>query len=274
MISGFFYFKRSNSFSCSLIFFIFIIYFFASNLPISSDSDRKLQTLFVTADILNVRIRPDKKSDKIGFLPYGTKIQTEKAQTFEIQNGIKVYWYYYPESNGYVLGEFLSNTEPAKGKKKTVLYKLYRDRCAQNIKQSLALYANIADLYVDMQEEGGGCSTGLLRGKYTFNQNVLVISDLKGVGLKNNCPFDDNKVSFAELEKRLLNIARVKGDLYLRYDPDLDGLVTEEVLKQVSSEGWKVNKSKCSFEKYFECKYTNEPVLTSKGYFCFKENSL
>ncbi|PKA17521.1 SH3 domain-containing protein [Leptospira haakeii] len=270
MISGFFHVRLPKPLAIALLF-----YFFITHYPVSSEPERKLQTLFVTADVLNVRIRPDKKSDKIGILPFGSKIQVERAQTFEIQNGAKIYWYYFPEINGYVFSDFLSETEPALGKKKAVLYKFYGDRCALYNKQRMTLYANTVDLYIDQQEEGGSCSTGLLRGKYTFRQNALVISGLKGMGLKDHCPsFDDNKTSIQELEKRLLTISKIKGDLILYYDPVLDGFVTENFAQDMTSNGWKINKSKCSFEKYSECKYSEKLILESEGYFCFTEHSL
>ncbi|WP_135669095.1 SH3 domain-containing protein [Leptospira wolffii] len=151
---------------------------------IAKESEDRLR--YVTADVLNVRIRPDRQSEKLGFLPYGTKILAERAQTFEVQNNAKIYWFYIPDMDGYVFGDFLSDILPPEGKKKAILFLYSGNNCGYYKNETLTIQDGIARLEIDWEEEGGFCSKGLLEGIVSFRNGRMSTSQWKGNRLKDH----------------------------------------------------------------------------------------
>ncbi|MFB5650862.1 hypothetical protein ACE5IS_09475 [Leptospira wolffii] len=224
---------------------------------------------------MNVRIRPDRQSEKLGFLPYGTKILVEKAQTFEVQNRSKIYWFYFPEMQGYIFGDYLSDSPPPKGKKKASLYLYSGDNCGYYQNETLTLQDGIARLEIDWEEEGGFCSKGLLEGIVSFRNGRMSISQWKGDRLKDHCSSaseTDPKLTEDDLKKRLMFYAGIEEDLELYYDPLLDGYATEKIIQMYKSGKWKIDKKSCSIRQDYECKYSDKNTTQSLGYFCFRNS--
>lgn len=78
------------------------------------------ENLFITASALNIRERPMQKSKIVNIIPFGTQVQVAKTTNSEIISKQNNYWYYYPKSNGYIFGNFLSKRK-SKLKKKMIL---------------------------------------------------------------------------------------------------------------------------------------------------------
>jgi len=121
---------------------------------------------YVTADLLSLRRRPDVSADRLNIIPFGTEVRTSGPV-----EGAEIPWHHLPDLDGYVSGEYLSESQPT-GREVLALECRGYDSYNYSMVDLLILSSGVVHSYT-MQGNPAGFRVSIGPGTYAVSRDSL-----------------------------------------------------------------------------------------------------
>ncbi len=216
---------------------------------------KKHDNVFTNIRACFVYKKPSLKSEKINFLPFGTKLKVKKAISAATFKGKKTRWYYGYNIRGYVLASQVQKTLPAKdvnlkifinsgsGKLNTDLFTRYKGKIVLS-KNNFRFYISFKSPEYSQDYYHGGVYK--IRGEKIILQSKYCFKKIFGGSYK-----IQNKIAFPKLKNFKL--------LYVDFLP---GFIYDKDKKVLDKKKYYLNRRK----KFFISHQDLEKMETGKGW--------